>query len=169
MAKDILGLSAYFTIIVYVSAISWTAAPSTKSVAQISGTLVSRGVASPPSPVPTDFEPPHICGYVDYSSGQLLFHSGTTFYPNFVPGNSYTCGGRNTCLWNSHLKLVGCGNPTSIDYVTSCIPYKALKYCDTSCFSNPSILKWYAPSLPHERKSTHSHLSSVVAQTFPIV
>lgn len=30
-----------------------------------------------------------------------------------------------------------------MDYFTSCIPYKALGYCDSSCFANPSIVRWY--------------------------
>jgi hypothetical protein len=54
------------------------------------------------------------------------------------PDNPYTCASHKTCLWNSHLKVVGCGNPTSIHYITSCVPYRALQECYADCLANPA-------------------------------
>ncbi|KAK8907398.1 hypothetical protein QC760_004654 [Botrytis cinerea] len=127
MAK--LGFLAVLLHIIQVNAISWQAAPSTSISSQTTSWLPiqtskpSLITASSPSANHT-YESSNVCGWVDHN-----------------PDNSYTCGGAATCFWNSSLKLVGCGHATSMNYFTSCIPYKSLSYCDSSCFANPSIVR----------------------------
>ncbi|TVY86069.1 hypothetical protein LAWI1_G006775 [Lachnellula willkommii] len=127
-----------------ISAISWAAASSTTFSANPSST----SDLNPPSTTSgppigygnTTSQPPELCGYVNHNSL-----------------NSYTCGGNNTCFWNSDLRLVGCGHATSVNYITSCIPYVALKYCNDSCFSNPSIIRWYSLLLPSSTTKTNQN------------
>ncbi|KAE8444019.1 hypothetical protein EG329_001148 [Mollisiaceae sp. DMI_Dod_QoI] len=134
MAKCRLGILTLLLHIALVSAISWDAAPSTTFDAQ---TLSTETVSQAPSATPapsivingTTYEPPNLCGYVEYSSA-----------------NSYTCGDGNTCLWNSNLGLVGCGNPTSVNYFTSCVPWRHIQDCNSSCLADPSILRCSTPT-----------------------
>jgi len=130
------SLAAFFAA--QVAAVSRQEAPSTStaghttawSLPHTSSHLHLPTITSSPW-TNTTLEPPHICGWVDHR-----------------PSDSYTCSGEATCLWDSSLRLVGCGHATSIDYFTSCIPYYDLKYCDSLCYGNPSIIKC-ASDTPH--------------------
>ncbi|KAJ8071645.1 hypothetical protein OCU04_001965 [Sclerotinia nivalis] len=119
----------FLTVLLQVNAISWEAASSTSTTSQTTSWLPIQTpkptlITTLSSTVNHTYESPNICGWIDHN-----------------PDNSYTCGGSATCFWNSSLKLLGCGHATSIDYFTSCIPYKALQYCDRACVANPSIVR----------------------------
>ncbi|CZR62505.1 uncharacterized protein PAC_12402 [Phialocephala subalpina] len=135
MAKCRLGILAFLVqIVALVGAVTWDAAPSTTFDAQ---TLATETRSQTPSATPapdivingTMYEPANLCGYVEYSSV-----------------NSYTCGGDNTCLWNSNLRLVGCGNTASVNYYTSCVPWRHIQDCNSSCLADPSILRCSTPT-----------------------
>ncbi|KAE9363541.1 hypothetical protein N431DRAFT_422371 [Stipitochalara longipes BDJ] len=137
MATHLPGILFWLLHLALVSAITWTG-PSSTTRSKHSVTSASRATAVSSLPTrathidtPLTYEPPHICGYIRYD-----IHS------------SYTCASHNTCLWNSHLRIVGCGNPTSINYITSCVPYRALGDCDADCLADPSIIQC-GSDLPH--------------------
>jgi hypothetical protein len=155
MAKGLYGVLVCSLQLALVSAIKWTEASSTGRSRSLSVTTASLGTTAaslathtPHFDIPSNYEPPHICGYVDYDLCMILPQHLPLNSTELNLGNSYTCADDNTCLWNSKLRLVGCGNPTSINYITSCVPHRSLQYCDSSCFANPSIIRWYLPS-PH--------------------
>lgn len=130
MAKCRLGILTFLILnIALVGAATWNAAPSTTFDAQ---TLATETISQAPSATPapdivingTTYEPANLCGYIEYSSAI-----------------SYTCGGDNTCLWNSDLRLVGCGNTASVNYYTSCVPWRHIQDCNSSFLADPSILR----------------------------
>ncbi|KAB8303224.1 hypothetical protein EYC80_004671 [Monilinia laxa] len=152
------SLSVFLAMLLHgtqVDAISWEEASST-SIQRLTTSWLPIQTPKPPlvTASPPDanctYESPNICGWIDHNSD-----------------NSYTCGGSATCFWNSSLKSVGCGHATSMDYFTSCIPYKALGYCDGSCFANPSIVRC-GPDIPYcatPLVGPHGNYSILACQT----
>lgn len=140
----------WFLHLALVNAVKWTGPSSTIRSKHSHVTWASLATASPSRAThatqidtPSTYEPPHICGYVHFDKCK---RTTLVSYVNHSTeqhlDNSYTCASHNTCLWNSHLKVIGCGNPTSINYITSCVPYQALDECDAKCLANPSVIRW---------------------------
>ncbi|KAH6673687.1 hypothetical protein B0J14DRAFT_53903 [Halenospora varia] len=142
MATVFVRILAFLLLLSPIWAIPWTGPQSTLRWNAPSRTVGLTTAASTPTaqamqPLSVDgnstsgSEDPELCGYVDR---------------NFV--NSYTCGSQKTCLWNSKLRRVGCGSPTSIDYITSCVAFNDLSSCDSACQANPSIIRC-GSDVPH--------------------
>jgi hypothetical protein len=150
MAQRLHGILFWLLTSELARAMTWTGPSSTTRSRHTHVARAALATEAPPLSTrgkhidtPSTFESPHICGFVDFHSCMKSF-LGASFNldAELMLDNSYTCAESNTCLWNSHLKIVGCGNPTSIDYITSCIPYRSLQECDSDCLANPSIIQW---------------------------
>jgi hypothetical protein len=149
MARRLHRILSCFVQSAFASAAKWTGPSSTDRSKHSYVTGASLATEAPslatraPVDIPSTYEAPHVCGYVNFDlSMRNLLGTSWTLNAKFGLDNPYTCASSNTCLWNSHLRIVGCGNPTAINYITSCIPYRDLDDCDDDCFANPSIIRW---------------------------
>jgi hypothetical protein len=149
MARRLHRILSCFVQSAFASAAKWTGPSSTDRSKHSYVTGASLATEAPslgtraPVDIPSTYEAPHVCGYVNFDlSMRNLLGTSWTLNAKFGLDNPYTCANSNTCLWNSHLRIVGCGNPTAINYITSCIPYRDLDDCDDDCFANPSIIRW---------------------------
>ena len=149
MARRLHRILSWFVQSAFASAVKWTGPSSTDQSKHSHVTRASLATEAPslatraPDNIPSTYEAPDVCGYINFDlSMNNLLGTSLTLNAKFELDNPYTCAGSNTCLWNSHLKIVGCGNPTAVNYITSCIPYRDLDDCDDDCFANPSIIQW---------------------------
>ncbi len=149
MARRLHRILSWFVHSALASAVKWTGPSSTGQSKHSHVTRASLATEAPSLAtraqvdIPSTYEAPHVCGCINFDlSMRSLLGTSWTLNAKFELNNPYTCASSNTCLWNSHLKIVGCGNPTAINYITSCIPYRDLKDCGDNCFANPSIIRW---------------------------
>jgi len=54
--------------------------------------------------------------------------------------SAFSCYNTDTCLWNSHNSVVGCGNTAVVPHFTTCVDFNTTS-CDRTCSANPNILK----------------------------